>query len=41
MARHRGVDGTPAWLVDGRLMVGLQPVGDFRCLGALTARVRR
>ncbi|OBI53858.1 DsbA family protein [Mycobacterium sp. E787] len=41
VARHRGVDGTPAWLVDGRLMIGLQPVGDFRCLGALTARVRR
>jgi predicted DsbA family dithiol-disulfide isomerase len=41
VARHRGVDGTPAWLIDGRLMVGLQPVGDFRCLGALNARVRR
>ncbi|OBG32639.1 DsbA family protein [Mycobacterium sp. E3198] len=41
VARHRGVDGTPAWLIDGRLVVGLQPVGDFRCLGALTARVRR
>lgn len=41
VARHRGVDGTPAWLVDGRLMVGLQPVQDFVRLGGLTARVRR
>lgn len=41
VARHRGVDGTPAWLVDGRLMVGLQPARDFARLGELTARVRR
>ncbi len=41
VARHRGVDGTPAWLVDGRLMVGLQPVQDFVRLGELTARARR
>ena len=36
LARHRGVDGTPVWLVDGRLMVGLQPASDFHCLGPLT-----
>jgi predicted DsbA family dithiol-disulfide isomerase len=41
VARHRGVDGTPAWLVDGRLMVGLQPVQDFVRLRELAARVRR
>ncbi|OBI53294.1 DsbA family protein [Mycobacterium sp. E796] len=41
VARHRGVDGTPAWLMDGRLMIGLQPVRDFVHCGNLTARVHR
>lgn len=39
--RHRGADGTPAWLVDKRLMIGLQPARDFVRLGELPARVRR
>lgn len=27
VARHHGVHGTPAWLVEGQLIVGLQPLG--------------
>lgn len=32
VGRQRGVDGTPAWLVDGRLIIGLQPASDFQPL---------
>jgi predicted DsbA family dithiol-disulfide isomerase len=41
IGRQRGVDGTPAWLVDECLIVGLQPAADFERLKPLTARVPR
>jgi predicted DsbA family dithiol-disulfide isomerase len=41
IGRQLGLDGTPAWLVDGRLMVGLQPASAFQRLTPLTARVSR
>ncbi|HVQ98606.1 MAG TPA: DsbA family protein [Mycobacterium sp.] len=28
--RWHGVEGTPAWLLDGRLVTGLQPVSEFQ-----------
>lgn len=34
--RQHGVDGTPAWLLEGRLVVGLQPASTFK---RLTRRV--
>jgi len=40
VGRKLGVDGTPASLVDGRLMIGLRPAEDFDRLGQLAARVR-
>ena len=39
VARHSGVDGTPAWLADGHLMIGLRPAADFQRLDELTAHV--
>lgn len=33
-----GVDGTPAWMVDGRPIIGLQPAEVFRRLAPATAR---
>ena len=41
IGRQRGVDGTPAWLVDGRLMIGLLPASDFERLGQLAVRAAR
>jgi len=32
VGRQRGVDGTPAWLIDGRLIIGLQPTAEFETL---------
>lgn len=39
VAREHGVDGTPAWLVAGRLIAGLEPVSEFERLARLAARV--
>src|SRR4051794_3051127 len=33
---EHGVEGTPAWLVAGRLVTGLQPAADFERIGART-----
>jgi predicted DsbA family dithiol-disulfide isomerase len=40
--RERGVHGTPAWLVDGRSIAGLQPAPEFQRLAqdALCQRAR-
>jgi predicted DsbA family dithiol-disulfide isomerase len=37
---QRGVDGTPAWLVDGSLMIGLRPASDFERRPAVARRCR-
>jgi predicted DsbA family dithiol-disulfide isomerase len=36
-AEAAGVSGTPAWLIDGRLVVGLQPRDAFRTLATAAA----
>jgi predicted DsbA family dithiol-disulfide isomerase len=41
IGRQLGLDGTPAWLVDGRLMIGLQPASAFQLLTPVTVRVGR
>jgi predicted DsbA family dithiol-disulfide isomerase len=42
LGRHYGVDGTPAWLLGGRLIVGLQPASEFQRVArdALRQRAR-
>jgi predicted DsbA family dithiol-disulfide isomerase len=39
--RQFGVRGTPAWLVDGRLITGLLPAADFERLAANVIQLAR
>jgi predicted DsbA family dithiol-disulfide isomerase len=39
LGEHVGVSGTPAWLIAGRLVVGLRPVEDFERLADAAARL--
>jgi predicted DsbA family dithiol-disulfide isomerase len=38
VGRRRGVDGTPAWMIDGRLIIGLQSAADFLASTLLSGR---
>jgi predicted DsbA family dithiol-disulfide isomerase len=40
VGRQYGVDGTPAWLLGGRLIVGLQPASEFQRVGQDALRQR-
>ena len=41
IGRNNGVRGTPAWLLHGRLIVGLQPAADFERFAKGLAAARR
>jgi protein-disulfide isomerase len=41
IGRKYGVQGTPAWLVAQRLMVGLQPASEFERLAEYAVQLPR